>query len=118
MTALEITKLNWEGTELAVISGCESGLGEIKSGEGVYGLKRAISVAGAKSSLLSLWKVNDLATAEFMEIYYQKLKNGEGKAEALHNTQKEFRNSDIEGYRHPYYWAAFQLSGDWRPIDF
>ena len=118
LTALEITKLNWEGTELAVISGCESGLGEIKSGEGVYGLKRAISVAGAKSSLLSLWKVNDLATAEFMETYYRKLKNGEGKAEALHNTQKEFRNSDIEGYRHPYYWAAFQLSGDWRPIDF
>ena len=118
LTALEITKLNWEGTELAVISGCESGLGEIKSGEGVYGLKRAISVAGAKSSLLSLWKVNDLATAEFMETYYLKLKNGEGKAEALHNTQKEFRNSDIEGYRHPYYWAAFQLSGDWRPIDF
>ena len=92
MTALEITKLNWEGTELVVISGCESGLGDIKSGEGVYGLKRAISVAGAKSSLLSLWKVNDLATAEFMETYYRKLKKEKVRAEALHNTQKEFRN--------------------------
>ena len=118
LTALEISKLNWSGTELVVISACESGLGDIELGEGVYGIKRAISVAGAKSSLLSLWKVNDLATAEFMEIYYQKLKSGQGKSEALHNTQKEFRNSDIEGYRHPYYWAAFQLSGDWRPIDF
>ena len=48
----------------------------------------------------------------------KQLKKEAEEAEALHNTQKEFRNSDIEGYRHPYYWAAFQLSGDWRPIDF
>ena len=81
-----------------MISGCESGLGDIESGEGVYGLKRSISVAGAKSSLLSLWKVNDLATAAFMESFYKKLKlDGEGKAEALANTQKEFRNHPIEG---------------------
>ena len=118
LTSLEVTKLDWEGTEMVVISGCESGLGDIKSGEGVYGLKRAISVAGAKSSLLSLWKVNDLATVEFMDSFYSKLKNGEGKSKALANTQKEFRNHKIPGYRHPNVWAAFQLSGDWRPIDF
>ena len=118
LTSLEVTKLDWEGTEMVVISGCESGLGDIKSGEGVYGLKRAISVAGAKSSLLSLWKVNDLATVEFMDSFYSKLKNGECKSKALSNTQKEFRNHKIPGYRHPNVWAAFQLSGDWRPIDF
>ena len=118
LTALEISKLNLEGTDLVVISGCESGLGEIRSGEGVYGLKRAISVAGAKSSLLSLWKVGDLSTAAFMESFYSRLKNGENRNKALANTQKEFRDHKIPGYRHPHVWAAFQLSGDWRPIDF
>ncbi|WP_269609270.1 CHAT domain-containing protein [Prochlorococcus marinus] len=116
LTALEVTKLDWQGTELAVISGCESGQGDIQSGEGVYGLKRAIAVAGARSSLLSLWEVDDRATASFMTSFYQKLKDGEGRADALANTQKEFRNHSIPGYRHPYVWAAFQLSGDWRPI--
>ena len=118
LTALEVTKLNWQGTELVVISGCESGKGDIRSGEGIYGLKRAIAVAGARSSVLSLWKVDDIATADFMEKFYQKLKDGMGRSEALAETQKEFKNHSILRFRHPYYWAAFQLSGDWRPIDF
>ena len=118
LTALEITQLDWNGTELVVISGCESGLGDIKNGDGIYGLKRAISVAGAKSSLLSLWKVDDQATAVFMKSFYERLIAGEGRAEALINTQREFRNHKNKNYRHPYFWAAFQLSGDWRPIDF
>ena len=118
LTALEISKLNWIGTELVVISACESGLGDIESGEGVYGIKRSISVAGARSSLLSLWKVQDSATAAFMESFYKKLINKEGRADALASTQKEFRNHPIEAWRHPNVWAAFQLSGDWRPIDF
>nr|WP_075487639.1 tetratricopeptide repeat protein [Prochlorococcus marinus] len=118
LTALEVTKLNWQGTELVVISGCESGKGDIRSGEGIYGLKRAIAVAGSRSSLLSLWKVDDKATADFMEKFYQKLKVGMGRSEALAETQKEFKNHSITRFRHPYYWAAFQLSGDWRPIDF
>ncbi|KGG14975.1 MULTISPECIES: CHAT domain-containing protein [unclassified Prochlorococcus] len=116
LTALEITKLDWNGTELAVISGCESGKGDIQSGEGVYGLKRAIAVAGARSSLLSLWKVDDAATAAFMKKFYQKLKAGEGRADALAATQQEFRNHPNKDWQHPYVWAAFQLSGDWRPI--
>ena len=65
LTALEVTKLDLQNTELAVVSGCESNKGLIQSGEGIYGLKRAISIAGARSSLLSLWKVNDYGTAEF-----------------------------------------------------
>ena len=117
LTALEVAQLSWEGTDLVVISACESGLGDLQVGEGVYGLKRAIAVAGARSSLLSLWKVNDVATKVFMESFYGRLKQGQGRAEALANTQKEFRESpDRTAYRRPYYWAAFQLSGDWRPM--
>ena len=108
--------MDFSGTELVVISGCESGLGEIKSGDSIYGLKRSIAVAGARSSLLSLWEVNDEATAAFMETFYSKLKEGEGRSNALASTQKEFRNHSFESWRHPYVWAAFQLSGDWRPI--
>ena len=118
LMALEIARFNWENTDLVVISACESGRGEFLSGEGLYGLKRAINVAGAKSSLLSLWKVNDEATAFFMKSFYEKLIAGESRAEALFKTQREFRNHKNENYRHPHIWAAFQLSGDWRPIDF
>ena len=117
LTALEVAQLDWDGTELFVISACESGRGDIRAGEGVYGLKRAIAVAGARSSLLSLWKVDDSATAAFMESFYKRLKAGEGKGEALAKTQKEFRNHPTkEEWREPYVWAAFQLSGDWGPV--
>ena len=117
LTALEVSRLDWEDTELVVISGCESGLGSIKSGEGVYGLKRAIAVAGARSSLLSLWKVDDKATAEFMESFYKKIIKGIGRAEALSNVQSEFRNHSTAAWNHPYYWAGFQLNGDPGPIN-
>ena len=116
LTALEVSKLDFSGTELVVISGCESGLGELKSGDSIYGLKRSIAVAGARSSLLSLWEVDDKATEAFMKTFYSKLKEGEGRSNALASTQKEFRNHSIPAWRHPYVWAAFQLSGDWRPI--
>jgi len=116
LTALEVARLNWKGTELVVISACESGKGDIQAGEGVYGLKRAIAVAGARSSLLSLWKVDDRATAAFMESFYSKLKAGMGRADALAATQREFREHKMAGLRHPYFWAAFQLSGDWGAV--
>lgn len=116
LTALEVLQLDWEGTELVVVSACESGRGLVKRGEGMYGLKRAFAVAGARSSLLSLWKVDDQATAAFMKSFYQSLKAGKGKGDALAETQKEFRNHPIAGWRHPYVWAAFQLSGDWGPV--
>ena len=117
LTSLELAALNWKNTELAVISGCESSKGFIKNGESIYGLKRSISIAGARSSLLSLWKVDDIGTAAFMESFYRKLKLGKGRSEALFETQEEFRNHEVLGWRSPYVWAAFQLSGEWRPID-
>ena len=120
LTALEFSRLELEGTELVVISGCDSGRGAImpSTGDSIYGLKRAISVAGAKSSLLSLWKVSDDGTAKFMEYFYKKIKEGKGKSEALVETKEFFRKHPNKKLRSPYIWAAFQLSGDWRPIKF
>ena len=115
--ASEIARLDWEDTEMVVISACDSGRGQFFSGEGIYGLKRAINLAGSKSSLLSFWKVNDQSTAAFMKSFYEKLISGKGRSDALIDTQREFRNHKNEIYRHPYVWAAFQLSGDWRPLN-
>jgi len=118
LTAAEAVALNLMGTELVVLSACSTGQGDIRTGEGVYGLQRSLAVAGARSTLLSLWKVDDAATLEFMTRFYQRLKAGVGRADALAATQKEFRDG-IPGkpdWKDPYYWAAWQLVGDWRPI--
>ncbi len=116
LTASEATGLQLEGTELVVLSACSTGVGDIRTGEGVYGLQRALTVAGARSTLLSLWKVDDAATAAFMEAYYKRLKAGEGRAAALAATQADFRQHANITWRHPYVWAAWQLTGDWRPV--
>ena len=118
LTAAEAVALNLKGTELVVLSACSTGQGDIRTGEGVYGLQRSLAVAGARSTLLSLWKVDDAATLEFMTRFYRRLKAGDGRADALAATQKEFR-AGIPGkpdWKEPYYWAAWQLVGDWRPI--
>ena len=74
LTALEFSKMDLEGTELVVISGCDSGRGFVKNGDNIYGLRRSITVAGAKSSILTLWPVDDSATAAFMRQFYLYLK--------------------------------------------
>jgi len=121
---MEIALLDWKDTELVVISGCETGKGDLIAGEGVYGLKRSINIAGAKSSILTLWKVDDIATRAFMENFYKNIKLGKTREDALLKTQKDFRlglikspsliNSD---WTKPYYWAAFTLTGDWKELD-
>jgi len=119
LTAAEITAMDLNGTELTTLSACGTGVGEIRSGEGVYGLQRALTVAGSRSTLLSLWDVNDKLTAEFMRRYYKHLKAGLGRAEALRQTQLWFRNYTgpfQDDYRSVNTWGAFQLTGDWRPI--
>ncbi len=120
LTALEFSRMELDGTELVVISGCDSGRGSIltTTGDEFYGLKRAISVAGAKSSLLSLWKVSDDKTALFMEDFYKRIKKGKAKSEALYETIQYFKNNPNKKLSSPYIWAAFQLSGDWKPIKF
>jgi CHAT domain-containing protein/tetratricopeptide (TPR) repeat protein len=118
LTAAEALSLKLKGTELVVLSACSTGQGESRTGEGVYGLQRSLTVAGARSTLLSLWKVDDAATADFMTRYYTRLKAGEGRADALAAVQAEFRNGTAGNgqWKEPYYWAAWQLVGDWRPV--
>ncbi|MDY7020057.1 MAG: CHAT domain-containing tetratricopeptide repeat protein [Cyanobacteriota bacterium] len=116
LTALEAANLNLRGTQLLILSACETGLGELENGEGVYGLRRAFTLAGAESQLISLWKVDDTGTKELMTQYYQRLLQNQGRSEAFRQTQLEMLKS--EKYQHPYYWAAFVVVGDWRAVDF
>ena len=116
LTAAEATAMDLEGTELVTLSACETGLGGLQSGEGVYGLQRSLAVAGSRATLLSLWKVDDSLTVTFMERFYKRLKAGEGRADALRNTQKDFREDDDSTYHDIRVWGAFQLSGDWRAL--
>lgn len=114
LTALEAAQLDLWGTKLVVLSACETGVGEAKIGDGVYGLRRALVLAGSEAQLMSLWAVSDRGTQELMIEYYTRLKAGEGRSEALRNTQLKMLN-DLRR-RHPFYWASFIQSGEWRPI--
>jgi CHAT domain-containing protein/tetratricopeptide (TPR) repeat protein len=117
LTAKEAAQLQLDGTQLVVLSACDTGVGRFQSGEGVYGLQRALTVAGARSTLLSLWKVDDEATAWFMRRYYEQIKGGRGRMDALLAVQEEFRTRPkLPGWRHPIYWAAWQLTGDGDPL--
>jgi len=118
LTALEATGLKLLGTELVVLSACDTGLGGISPGEGVYGLRRAFFIAGSQSQVISLWKVEDEGTKDLMVKYYQRLLDGNiGRTEALRKTQLEMLRGEAgENYSHPYYWASFIPSGNWQPI--
>jgi CHAT domain-containing protein/Tfp pilus assembly protein PilF len=116
LTALEVANLRLRGTKLVVLSACETGLGSIENGEGVYGLRRAFTLAGVESQLMSLWKVDDEGTKNLMIKYYQRLLQNEGRSDALRQVQLEMLNS--QEYQHPYYWAAFVPIGDWSPMEF
>jgi CHAT domain-containing protein/tetratricopeptide (TPR) repeat protein len=117
LTALEATGLDLWGTQLVVLSACHTGNGDITTGEGIYGLRRAFVIAGAESQLISLWKVNDLATKDLMIEYYQRLKtNQEGRSIALQQIKRQMLEDSK--YQHPYYWASFIFSGNWHPMEF
>jgi CHAT domain-containing protein len=115
LTALEAANLNLWGTKLVTLSACESGVGEVKNGEGVYGLRRAFLLAGAESVVMSLWSVSDRVTQEMMTAYYTGLKNGLGRGEALRQAQLAMLKRGDR--RHPFYWASFIQSGDWRNLE-
>src|SRR5205085_10342478 len=97
-------------------SGCETGLALSGGGDEQLGLGRAFLAAGASSLVMSLWPVEDNATNELMQLYYQHLLSGDGKAQALREAQCTFLHRTSSIYAHPYFWAAFRLVGDVGPL--
>ncbi|MBI5218458.1 MAG: CHAT domain-containing protein [Bacteroidia bacterium] len=104
LTAQEVTQLDLQKTQLVVLSACETGLGDIKGSEGVYGLQRAFKMAGVKFLIMSLWQVPDKETSEFMTKFYDKLLTTKDIRKSFNETQSEMRKK-----YDPYYWAVFVL---------
>ncbi|TCP24206.1 CHAT domain-containing protein [Tenacibaculum skagerrakense] len=101
--------------DLVVLSACESNLGEIKKGEGVFSLSRGFFYSGAKSVISSLWNVNDVSTSSIMKDFYKNLNNNQSKSEALNNAKRNYLNEHSLSEKSPYYWASFVLIGDTSP---
>ena len=109
VTAYELSNMSLQGTDMVVLSACETGLGDVINGDGVYGLQRAFQLAGAETVVMSLWKVSDEATRDLMVNFYSKLNSSEkNKAKALREAVLEIKKE----YPHPYYWGAFVLTGN------
>jgi CHAT domain-containing protein len=116
LTAEEVASMNLEGVEWAVLSACDTGLGQIKAGEGVFGLRRAFQIAGARTVIMSLWSVEDRPTSEWMLALYQaRLTGNRSTADAVRDASLSMvRQRRAKGLStHPFYWAAFVAAGDW-----
>lgn len=113
LTAYEVTELDLYNTQLVVLSACETGKGDIDNNEGVLGLQRAFKTAGVDQLIISLWKVDDIATSLLMEEFYRNYLKGQSTSNALNNAQNYLRHySNKEGdliYSIPYFWAGFIL---------
>jgi len=108
LTAYEAALLDLSKTELVVLSACETGKGEILNGEGVQGLRKAMTDAGAEHILMSLWKVDDKVTSEYMQTFYGHYAQGKSICESYNLTRNEIKQK----YPQPYYWGAFVLIGE------
>ena len=113
VTAAEIAMMDLRGTELVVLSACETGLGKVKTGEGVYGLRRAFLYAGARTLVTSLFVVPDAQTRELMQLFYGNLQKGQSKLAALQVARLEMmrQRRQMNGAAHPFFWASFVLVG-------
>lgn len=116
LTALEVLDLNLSGTRLVVLSACETGLGEIHEGEGVYGLRRSFQEAGVAEVVSSLWEVSDAGTQALMTDFYALLLDGVPARDALRQVQLELIDSPLWGY--PYIWSAFMIVGSYESAGF
>jgi CHAT domain-containing protein len=117
LTAEEISTLDLRGTEWAVLSACDTGMGEIRASEGVFGLRRAFQIAGARSVIMSLWPVEDESTREWMAaLYRHRLIENESTIDSVHHASLDMLNERrARGEStHPFYWAGFIAAGDWR----
>ncbi|MBS1810532.1 MAG: CHAT domain-containing protein [Acidobacteria bacterium] len=115
LTAKEAAGLDLWGTRLVVLSACDTGVGEVKNGDGVYGLRRALVLAGAETQVMSLWPVDEIASREWMTTYYTGLKQGLGRGESLRQVQLKMLQK--KNRQHPFYWAGFIQSGEWANLE-
>jgi len=111
LTAMEVAGLDLWGTKLVTLSACDTGVGEVKNGEGVQGLRRALVLAGSESQVMTLWPVLDTTTRDLMVPYYKALRQGKGRSDGLRQAQLGMLRS--KDRQHPFYWAAFIQSGEW-----
>ena len=117
LTAEEVASLNLQGTEWAVLSACDTGLGEIRAGEGVFGLRRAFQIAGVRTIIMSLWSVEDQSARAWMRSLYDgRWRKGLSTADAVQQASlRLLQERRAHGQStHPFYWAAFVAAGDWR----
>jgi len=116
LTAEELAALDLRGVDLAVLSACDTGRGTVAVGEGVFGLRRAFGIAGARTVVMSLWPVPDAQARQWMTRFYSATGDGTSVSRAVRDaslrTLEELRESERPA--HPYYWAGFVAAGDWK----